>query len=97
MSRDDQQHKDDDQLKAAEAAVARILAREGTALASTQHHDSRTDAGAMEREERRARGRIQGMSTELEGYTWVLFLGRMMRRKGPYRGNSWFGFRDILR
>ena len=66
MSADDQQPDNNDQLKAAEAAVARILAREGTALASTAHQDTHADAGAMEREERRARGRIQGLSTELE-------------------------------
>ena len=71
MSADDQQPDNNDQLKAAEAAVARILAREGTALASTAHQDTHADAGAMEREERRARGRIQGLSTELEDVSEV--------------------------
>ncbi|MDO4664903.1 MAG: GTPase HflX [Actinomycetaceae bacterium] len=44
----------------AEDVVARILAREGTALESTSGQQTHSDAGALEREERAARTRTQG-------------------------------------
>ena len=55
----------DANMKRAEEVVARILARQGTALASTEreHHQ---DAGELEREARAGTRRVQGLSTELE-------------------------------
>ena len=46
----------------AEDVVARILARTGTALESTEGMDTSADAGAMEREERRALHRVSGLN-----------------------------------
>ena len=46
----------------AEDVVARILARTGTALESTEGMDTSADAGAMEREERRALRRVSGLN-----------------------------------
>ena len=57
-----------------EDIVARVLARAGTALASTEdqherHHSA--DAGALEREARAATRRVAGLSTELEDVSEV--------------------------
>lgn len=55
----------------AESVVERILARRGTALASTQGQDTRGDAGALEREARSGTRRVHGLSTELEDISEV--------------------------
>ena len=64
----------------AEDIVARVLSRTGTALASTASTDPYAprlggaegdDDGAMEREARAARGRVAGLSTELEDVSEV--------------------------
>lgn len=50
----------------AESLVARILAREGTALASTTGSDTHADAGALEREERRALRKVSFLANDQE-------------------------------
>ncbi|WP_026460844.1 GTPase HflX [Schaalia suimastitidis] len=55
----------------AEEVVARVLARTGTALASTVGHDTSTDAGWLEREARTGTRRTSGLSTELEDISEV--------------------------
>ncbi len=62
---------DDEGKRRAEDVVARILARRGTALASTEDQDTRFDAGDLEREARAGTRRIQGLSTELEDISEV--------------------------
>lgn len=61
----------DEGLRRAEDVVARILARRGTALASTQDQDHHLDAGALERDARAGTRRVQGLSTELEDVSEV--------------------------
>ncbi|MDO4258713.1 MAG: GTPase HflX [Actinomycetaceae bacterium] len=68
---DDTTTYDADNLRRAEDVVARILARRGTALASTQQQDTSEDAGWLEREARAGTRRIQGLSTELEDISEV--------------------------
>lgn len=58
-------------LRRAEDVVARILARRGTALASTEEQDHSHDAGALERDARAGTRRVQGLSTELEDVSEV--------------------------
>ncbi|MDN6428544.1 MAG: GTPase HflX [Propionibacterium sp.] len=58
-------------MRRAEDVVARILARRGTALASTQEQDHSHDAGALERDARAGTRRVQGLSTELEDVSEV--------------------------
>ncbi|MFC7580851.1 GTPase HflX [Schaalia naturae] len=61
----------EDGLRRAEDVVARILARRGTALASTEGQDHAHDAGELEREAREGTRRVQGLSTELEDVSEV--------------------------
>lgn len=53
-----------DEARRAENVVARILARQGTALASTQGQDTSDDAGQLEREARAGTRRIHGLHQE---------------------------------
>lgn len=55
----------------AEEVVARVLARQGTALASTEGQDTSEDAGALEREARAGTRRTRSGSTELEDISEV--------------------------
>ncbi len=71
MSDEQITHDDTDTTRRAEDLVARILARHGTALASTAGQDHRFDAGDLEREARAGTRRIQGLSTELEDISEV--------------------------
>ncbi|MGO3796182.1 MAG: GTPase HflX [Pauljensenia sp.] len=64
-------HGSEEGLRRAEDVVARILARRGTALASTQEQDHSHDAGALERDARAGTRRVQGLSTELEDVSEV--------------------------
>ncbi len=57
---------DDDGMRRAEDVVARILARRGTALASTEGQDHSEDAGDMEREAREGTRRVIGLSNDAE-------------------------------
>lgn len=57
---------DDDGMRRAEDVVARILARRGTALASTEGQDHSEDAGEMEREAREGTRRVIGLSNDAE-------------------------------
>lgn len=59
------------QLARAEEVVARVLARQGTALASTVGQDTSEDAGALEREARAGTRRTRSGSTELEDISEV--------------------------
>ncbi|MCD4549222.1 GTPase HflX [Schaalia sp. lx-260] len=61
----------DESVRRAEEIVARVLARQGTALASTDGQDTRNDAGWLEREARAGTRRIRGLSTELEDVSEV--------------------------
>ncbi|QWW20704.1 GTPase HflX [Schaalia sp. 19OD2882] len=60
-----------EETRRVEDVVARILARRGTALASTEGQDTRGDAGALEREARSGTRRVHGLSTELEDVSEV--------------------------
>lgn len=62
---------EDEGMRRAEDVVARILARRGTALASTEDQDHHGDAGALERDARAGTRRVQGLSTELEDVSEV--------------------------
>ncbi len=53
-------------MRRAEDVVARILARRGTALASTANQDHRGEAGSLEREARAGTRRIEGLSSDVE-------------------------------
>ncbi|WP_115727081.1 GTPase HflX [Actinomyces culturomici] len=56
----------DDAEERARDVVARILARRGTALESTEGQDHSTDAGALEREARAGTRRVQGLANDRE-------------------------------
>ena len=56
----------EDSTERAKGVVARILARTGTALESTQGQDHHAQAGELEREARAGTRRIQGLSNDLE-------------------------------
>ncbi len=56
----------DDAEERARDVVARILARRGTALESTEGQDHSTDAGALEREARAGTRRVQGLTNDRE-------------------------------
>ncbi len=56
----------EDSTERAKSVVARILARTGTALESTQGQDHHAQAGELEREARAGTRRIQGLSNDLE-------------------------------
>ncbi len=60
-----------DHIQRAEDVVARVLARQGTALASTVDHNREQDAGALEREARAGTRRTRSGSTELEDVSEV--------------------------
>ncbi|WP_175953906.1 GTPase HflX [Schaalia sp. Marseille-Q2122] len=60
-----------DHIQRAEDVVARVLARQGTALASTVDHNREDDAGALEREARAGTRRTRSGSTELEDVSEV--------------------------
>lgn len=64
-------HGSEEGLRRAEDVVARILARRGTALASTEAQDHSHDAGALERNARAGTRRVHGLSTELEDVSEV--------------------------
>ena len=61
----------DADLRRAEDVVSRILARRGTALASTEDQDDSRDAGALERDAREGTRRVRGLSTELQDVSEV--------------------------
>ena len=61
-SRDSTSAHDDESFKAAEDVVARILARQGTALASTRFQDTTHDAGDLEREARAGMRRVNDIA-----------------------------------
>lgn len=60
-----------DDVARAQDVVARVLARQGTALASTVGQDTSEDAGALEREARAGTRRSRSGSTELEDISEV--------------------------
>jgi len=62
----DERTEGDEGLRRAEDVVARILARRGTALASTQGQDHVEDAGRMEREAREGTRRVPGIANDTE-------------------------------
>ena len=65
-SRDSTSAHDDESFKAAEDVVARILARQGTALASTRFQDTTHDAGDLEREARAGMRRVNDIASQTE-------------------------------
>lgn len=71
MTGEDERLSEDEELRRAEEIAARILARQGTALASTATQEHEDEAGALEREARLGTRRVRGHSTELEDISEV--------------------------